>query len=259
MAQTYKFVIARVENSSVNFDSLCPSLGGNQPISIIPYAKMLQLTCCTNICAVMSLGPLKASSPSSRWRFLPRRETGDAFFFVFALHGECNWWLLNMCVGSRSRVHPLIWEIGEIGSISVTVRNNEQRLPNLKRMDLHSNPIRESAHQVLPWSWQYRPAADCAYRVPYIRNPRNMSKKTRQDYQLHSLRHRSEALELPSSQRDGKRPFILLVHLTNFGVHGRMYSLQGSFILGSFTFFKHIHFVFDLELPVHNCIPGGRN
>ena len=65
--------------------------------------------------------PAGAFSPGARQEML---------FFAFALHGECNWWLLNMCVGSRSRVHPLIWEIGEIGSISVTLRNNEQRLRN---------------------------------------------------------------------------------------------------------------------------------
>jgi hypothetical protein len=56
MAQTYKFVIARVKNndSSVNFDSLCPCLTRNGPISIIPYATVLQFTCCTKLCAFKS-------------------------------------------------------------------------------------------------------------------------------------------------------------------------------------------------------------
>src|ERR1700683_5357494 len=56
MAQTYKFVIARVENndSSVNFDSLRPCLTRNGPISIIPYAIVLQFTRCTKPCAVKS-------------------------------------------------------------------------------------------------------------------------------------------------------------------------------------------------------------
>jgi len=85
MAQTHTLIISRVENnnSSVNFHSLCPRLTGDRSISIVPYAKVLQLTSCTNICAVRSSASLKASSPaswswSSRLRLLP---TADAFPF----------------------------------------------------------------------------------------------------------------------------------------------------------------------------------